>query len=810
MDWARIGTLVVVIAVVWALGACSGFSSSAKDATATDTVGDSSPDDVGLLDSSTSSDADRTAASDLDNTEDLSAANDLADGSFPDVDASAVGDSDAAPPPDGEADALADSTIPTSSVKTLQDPGHHECDVTLGQPQFVELVRLAGVVVTSPLFTLGADLVGFYVADPDGGDYSGILIVGTPAQVGDPSKLPVGATIELDGSLQELYCNTQITLTTALVVIGSTAPPAAAVVDCQTLTSDGERYEGRLVQLGDVVVLQVSLPNGDVLIEDANGDSCELNGAFFSLAPFAVGQRFVAIRGMVQYRFGVFHTQPRALTDLESAPCGLDAGVCFDAGDPDADTVDSNDGADGEDPDLGADLLDAAGTDLDDAGPDLVLDASIDDVVDDVSDDLGGADGLDAELDGSPDSADITIDVASPSLCGNGVKDGHESATDCGGVRIFVNRFNEISGDDAPTKEHLVQLVLAGPENLALSGWSLVFYGVTTGARLHTMPLSSGALDQQPTNGFSLSTSLNATFSWQDDPNHAGSKLYQHLAVAVVSPRGQVLDFVGLASSVTPFDGPAIGLTSVALGLPNGWTAGSGEMFYRSGTGSHPTDFSWTFGAVTPDAANPNQLFTPSCAPCQLAQSCQSDLDCAGSVCTNGSCSLCGNGVRDGVEECDDGNVSNTDFCTNSCKNSCPYGDKKLVTGGSCVMYFRAVTKVNWSAANARCQALGAHLLRITSQQENDAVVSLMSEFDFAWLGLNDLDSEGNPVWALDDGQSDPNVPYGIFNAPWANTDEADCGMIFGGTSNGAAKGRWGYTNCATQLYWFCERELPQ
>ncbi len=48
---------------------------------------------------------------------------------------------------------------------------------------------------------------------------------------------------------------------------------------------------------------------------------------------------------------------------------------------------------------------------------------------------------------------------------------------------------------------------------------------------------------------------------------------------------------------------------------------------------------------------------------------CTSDLQCPGRMCVNGTCSnLCGNGVKDAGEACDDGNISDNDGCSNRCK----------------------------------------------------------------------------------------------------------------------------------------------
>lgn len=74
------------------------------------------------------------------------------------------------------------------------------------------------------------------------------------------------------------------------------------------------------------------------------------------------------------------------------------------------------------------------------------------------------------------------------------------------------------------------------------------------------------------------------------------------------------------------------------------------------------------------------------CAPCVA------DDECRSLVCQDGRClPLCGNGMRDPGEECDDGNRSNADACTNECYRSndqpCAVGEEcqsGLCRGGIC------------------------------------------------------------------------------------------------------------------------------
>ena len=55
----------------------------------------------------------------------------------------------------------------------------------------------------------------------------------------------------------------------------------------------------------------------------------------------------------------------------------------------------------------------------------------------------------------------------------------------------------------------------------------------------------------------------------------------------------------------------------------------------------------------------------------------------------------------------------------------------------------------SWNSAKTFCEKLGGHLATITSAEENDAVIELMTEIgnDVAWIGASDADEEGNWKW---------------------------------------------------------------
>jgi cysteine-rich repeat protein len=59
----------------------------------------------------------------------------------------------------------------------------------------------------------------------------------------------------------------------------------------------------------------------------------------------------------------------------------------------------------------------------------------------------------------------------------------------------------------------------------------------------------------------------------------------------------------------------------------------------------------------------------PMCGPCDAGKTCAVAADCSSKVCNNGTCaaSMCGDGVVNGAEQCDDGNMDDTDACPSTC-----------------------------------------------------------------------------------------------------------------------------------------------
>ena len=73
---------------------------------------------------------------------------------------------------------------------------------------------------------------------------------------------------------------------------------------------------------------------------------------------------------------------------------------------------------------------------------------------------------------------------------------------------------------------------------------------------------------------------------------------------------------------------------------------------------------------------------------------------------------------------------------------------------GTC---FREFTeKLSWNSAESKCQQFGGDLVSITSQAEQDYVLSIIqrNHYDYYWIGLNDLKQAGKYEWIKTDGST--------------------------------------------------------
>lgn len=160
---------------------------------------------------------------------------------------------------------------------------------------------------------------------------------------------------------------------------------------------------------------------------------------------------------------------------------------------------------------------------------------------------------------------------------------------------------NEFHYDNAGTDEGEF-IEIAGLAGTDLTGWSLILYNGGGGLSYNTLALS-GVISNQ-SNGFgTLSFAYPANGIQNGSPD----------GIALVDPSNAVIEFISYEGSFQATDGPAIGLTSVDVGVMEGGLDAVGGSIARTGTGNEASDFSWQLGAATPGLVN--QTFVSPPAP---------------------------------------------------------------------------------------------------------------------------------------------------------------------------------------------------
>jgi len=141
---------------------------------------------------------------------------------------------------------------------------------------------------------------------------------------------------------------------------------------------------------------------------------------------------------------------------------------------------------------------------------------------------------------------------------------------------------------------------VAGPSGLDLAGYTIVAYNGSNGTEYATKDLAGVLPDQ----GGCLGT---LSFPIPGLQNGAPD------ALALVGPTSVVLEFLSYEGVLVASDGPAIGLTSVDVGVAEG-AEPAGNSIQRTGSGTQGSDFSWVAPtAESPSAPNAGQVFGDAC-----------------------------------------------------------------------------------------------------------------------------------------------------------------------------------------------------
>lgn len=156
---------------------------------------------------------------------------------------------------------------------------------------------------------------------------------------------------------------------------------------------------------------------------------------------------------------------------------------------------------------------------------------------------------------------------------------------------------NEIHYDNVGTDTN-EGVEIAGPAGTDLSGWTVVLYNGTGGVKYKTLDLS-GVISNQQSGYGTVWIALPTDGLQNGNPD----------GIALVSP-GEVIHFLSYEGTFTALDGPAIGITSIDIGVVETSSTQVGFSLQLQGTGNKYNDFTWVGpSANTNGAVNTNQTF---------------------------------------------------------------------------------------------------------------------------------------------------------------------------------------------------------
>jgi hypothetical protein len=227
--------------------------------------------------------------------------------------------------------AKTDTTSQSGTEKSIVDIQKASAACTGDPASFGDVAGLTirNAVVASPARkqTTDGSLVGIYVQQKGGGQWSGIYVIGKKdSEIG---QVAPGDVITITGDVKDYYCFTEMNNKFAVIESQGQEMPMPVTVTTADIgeiagKDKTEPYEGVLVQLHDVVVGDDALgsdgkPHGEQYVgKTADEKALRIGSSFFGVylsdknadgtysEKYPKGTKLGTLTGVLQYSFGAF------------------------------------------------------------------------------------------------------------------------------------------------------------------------------------------------------------------------------------------------------------------------------------------------------------------------------------------------------------------------------------------------------------------------------------------------------------------------------------------------------------------------
>ncbi|HOH82901.1 MAG TPA: hypothetical protein PKW22_05720 [Candidatus Syntrophosphaera thermopropionivorans] len=185
-------------------------------------------------------------------------------------------------------------------------------------PYVGRTVTVRGIVVVELFYTgTNTSNIGFFISDPEGGPWSGLLIYTNQYH---PQR---GDEVEVTGTITEYYNFTEMSPTTGYRVISQGNPiPPPTLINTGDLSSSttAEQWEGVFVKVENVTIVSLPTSYNEFYVNDGTGQ-CQIDDQCFPRTGFSwpqmtVGERWARIQGVVDYSFSNYAINPRDMNDI--------------------------------------------------------------------------------------------------------------------------------------------------------------------------------------------------------------------------------------------------------------------------------------------------------------------------------------------------------------------------------------------------------------------------------------------------------------------------------------------------------------